>query len=113
MSSPDLKHENPTFFDKPQNIKVMMICFYVLCFLLAAADVFIHRHELKLIDGNVVKMIEQWPSFYAVFGFVGCSLLVFGAKLMRLFLMRSEHFYDPPNESENDINDKNTKDNNA
>lgn len=71
-----------------------MNSFYVLCVILLAADFFVHRHELKLADGNLIKTLEQMPSFYAVYGFVGCSLLVFGAKLMRIFLMRDEAYYD-------------------
>lgn len=93
-STNQAQQDKPTFFDKPSNVNTMMRIFYVLSFLLVLVDFFIHRHELYLKDGNIIKMLEQFPTFYAVYGFVGCSLLVFGAQLMRLFLMKKENFYD-------------------
>lgn len=87
-------HEKPAFFDKPKNVSILMYSFYVISIVLVAVDFFIHRHELKLADGNLIKTLEQMPTFYAVYGFVGCSLLVFGAKLMRIFMMREENYYD-------------------
>ena len=38
---------------------------------------------------------ENWPGFYAVFGFVACVLLVFVAKhILRPLVMRDEDYYD-------------------
>jgi len=80
------QHEPSGFFDKPKNIKKMLKVFYVICGLLVVADFIVHRH--------IYHSWENIPAFYAIYGFVGCSLLVFVAKWMRTFLMRKEDYYD-------------------
>lgn len=80
------QHEPSGFFDKPENIKKMLKVFYVICGLLVVADFIVHRH--------IYHSWENIPAFYAIYGFVGCSLLVFVAKWMRTFLMRKEDYYD-------------------
>ena len=49
-------------------------------------DFFIHRHTLHAY--------EQLPAFYALYGFLGCVILVLIAKEMRKVLMRKENYYD-------------------
>ncbi|MFY0641252.1 MAG: hypothetical protein JXR16_09415 [Bermanella sp.] len=80
------QHEPKGFFEKPENISKMLKVFYVICVLLAVADFIVHRH--------IYHSWENIPAFYAIYGFVGCSILVFIAKWMRTFLMRSEDYYD-------------------
>lgn len=80
------QHEPNGFFDKPENIKKMLNVFYVICGLLVVVDFIVHRH--------IYHSWENIPAFYAIYGFVGCSLLVFVAKWMRTFLMRKEDYYD-------------------
>ncbi|GAA3916058.1 hypothetical protein [Litoribacillus peritrichatus] len=80
------QHEPQGFFDKPENISKMLKVFYVVCALLVVADFIVHRH--------IYHSWENIPAFYAIYGFVGCSLLVFIAKWMRTFLMREEDYYD-------------------
>ena len=80
------QHEPAGFFDKPENISKMLKVFYVICALLVVADFIVHRH--------IYHSWENIPAFYAIYGFVGCSLLVFIAKWMRTFLMREEDYYD-------------------
>lgn len=80
------QHESKGFFEKPENINKMLKVFYVICVLLVLADFIVHRH--------VYHSWENIPAFYAIYGFVGCSILVFIAKWMRTFLMRSEDYYD-------------------
>lgn len=74
------------WFDKPENVSKILKVFYVLCVLLVIADFIVHRH--------IYHSWENIPAFYAIYGFVGCSLLVFVAKWMRTFLMRKEDYYD-------------------
>lgn len=81
----DLQDSNG-WFDKPENVSKMLKVFYVLCVLLVIADFIVHRH--------IYHSWENIPAFYAIYGFVGCSLLVFVAKWMRTFLMRKEDYYD-------------------
>lgn len=74
------------FFDKPENIAKILKVFYVICVLLVVADFIVHRH--------IYHDWENIPAFYAVYGFVGCVVLVLIAKLMRKVLMKEEDYYD-------------------
>lgn len=74
------------FFDKPENVSKMLKVFYVICALLVVADFIVHRH--------VYHSAENIPAFYAIYGFVGCVVLVLIAKEMRKLLMRKEDYYD-------------------
>lgn len=81
------EQQEPTgFFDKPENISKMLKVFYVVCALLVVADFIVHRH--------IYHDWENLPAFYALYGFVGCVILVLIAKEMRKFLMRGEDYYD-------------------
>ncbi len=79
-------NEPQDFFDKPENISKMLKVFYVLCGLLVLADFVVHRH--------IYHSWEQLPAFYAIYGFVGCVILVLIAREMRKVLMRGEDYYD-------------------
>lgn len=79
-------HEPQGFFDKPDNIRKMLKVFYVICGLLVVVDFIVHRH--------IYHDWENIPAFYAIYGFVGCVLLVLIAKEMRKVLMRKEDYYD-------------------
>ena len=79
-------HDSAGWFDKQENVKKMLKVFYVSCVLLVVADLIVHRH--------IYHSWENIPAFYAIYGFVGCSILVFVAKWMRTFLMRGEDYYD-------------------
>ena len=78
--------EPADFFDKPENIEKMLNIFYVVCALLVIVDFVVHRH--------IYHDWENIPAFYAIYGFVGCVVLVLIAKLMRKFLMKEEDYYD-------------------
>ncbi len=80
------QHEPDGFFDKPENIQKILRVFYVVCGLLVIADFLVHRH--------IYHSWEKLPAFYALYGFVGCVILVLIAKEMRKFLMRGEDYYD-------------------
>lgn len=74
------------FFDKPENVRMVLRVFYALCAVLVAADFVFHRH--------VYHDWENLPAFYAIFGFVACVVLVLLATQMRKVLMRGEDYYD-------------------
>ncbi|MBN3560753.1 hypothetical protein [Aliamphritea spongicola] len=80
------KHDSDGWFDKPENIKKMLKVFYVICGLLVLVDFMVHRH--------IYHDWENIPAFYAIYGFIGCVVLVLIAKEMRKFLMRGEDYYD-------------------
>ncbi|MDX1452310.1 MAG: hypothetical protein R3183_07110 [Oleiphilaceae bacterium] len=82
----DEQHEPSGFFDKPENISKILKVFYVICALLVIVDFVVHRH--------IYHDWENIPAFYAIYGFVGCVILVLIAKEMRKVLMRGEDYYD-------------------
>ncbi|MBU1565238.1 MAG: hypothetical protein KJ630_06380 [Proteobacteria bacterium] len=73
-------------FDKPGNVQRVLYALYGCCAALFILDFIIHRHKIHPWEGLL--------GFYAVYGFVGCVVLVLVAKWMRLFLMRDEDYYD-------------------
>lgn len=80
------EQEKPDFFDKQENIDKIIKVFYVICALLVVADLIVHRH--------IYHDWENIPAFYAIYGFVGCVVLVLIAKAMRKVLMKEEDYYD-------------------
>ena len=74
------------YLDKPENVQRLLKVFYVICALLFAADFFVHRHT-KIA-------LEEFPAFYAVFGFVAFVMLVIGSIALRKLVMRKEDYYD-------------------
>lgn len=83
-----MKHENetPDFFDKPENVKLILRVFYVLSGLLVLIDFVYHRH--------MEHPWEKVPAFYCIYGFVACVILVLIASQMRKLVMREEDYYD-------------------
>ncbi|GGK68453.1 hypothetical protein [Amphritea balenae] len=82
----DKHHSDDGWFDKPENVKKMLKVFYVVCALLVLVDFIVHRH--------IYHDWESIPAFYAIYGFIGCVVLVLIATEMRKFLMRGEDYYD-------------------
>ncbi len=80
------EQDKQDFFDKPENIGKILKVFYAICILLVVADFIVHRH--------IYHDWENIPAFYAVYGFVGCVVLVLIAKAMRKVLMKEEDYYD-------------------
>ena len=78
--------EKEYFFDKPENIKLVLKVFYIICALLVLADFVLHRH--------IGFGWEKIPAFYAIYGFIACVVLVVIAKEMRKVVMRKEDYYD-------------------
>ena len=71
------------------NVRRVLYSLYVCCAVLLIIDFLYHRHSLH--------PWESWPGFYAVYGFVGCVLLVLIAKLLRRLVKRPENYYDKGN----------------
>ena len=72
---------------KHKKLKSFLVLFYILCILLFAVDFIWPPH------GHLA--IEEWPGFYAVYGFLGCSILVFVSKfVLRPAVMKGEDYYD-------------------
>ncbi len=86
------KNEKEFFFDKENNINLVLRIFYTLCALLFLMDFVVHRH--------IYIWYESIPAFYALYGFVACVVLVLIAKQMRKWLMRDEDYYQQKPDSE-------------
>ncbi|ACV26191.1 hypothetical protein [Kangiella koreensis] len=94
--------EKQYLFDNPKNVKRLLYVVYAICIVLVLLDFVIHRH-----------IYHSWESlfgFYAIYGFVGCVVLVLVAKWMRTFLMRDEDYYDrielKQNKTQNETQEK-------
>lgn len=74
------------YFDRPETIKKLWIMLYAICGLLVVADFFTHRHPHFGFDGFI--------GFYALLGFVSCSVLILFSKLVALALKTKEDYYD-------------------
>lgn len=81
-----MNHKVKHLFDNPHNVKRILRSLYVICALLFAMDFIVHRYTMHSWE-------NLW-GFYAIYGFVGCVMLVLIAKWMRRFLMRPENYYD-------------------
>jgi len=82
MSGEDRKY----WLDEPGNVQKIIWALFAVCAALFLADAFYHKHSYF--------EAENFFGFYAIFGFVVCVALVLAAKGMRVFLMRSEDYYD-------------------
>ncbi|HAD88429.1 MAG TPA: hypothetical protein DCG48_13795 [Rhodospirillaceae bacterium] len=75
-----------SWLDDPKTVRKIVLALFVLCAGLFFADGFYEKHSHF--------GAEDVFGFYALYGFVMCVVLVVGAKLMRVFLMRDEDYYD-------------------
>lgn len=74
-------------FDKPANVKRLLWTLYSCLIGLILIDLFIAKHPYF--------PWEEYPSFYAAYGFVSCVLLVLAAKyILRKMVKRREDYYD-------------------
>ncbi len=74
-------------FDKPKNVKILLWSFYASLVVLLFLDLFVSKHPYF--------RWEEWPEFYAVYGFVACVVLVIVAKyVLRPLVKRREDYYD-------------------
>ncbi len=75
------------FFDKPQNVKRVLMGFYIFLILVIVVDLILPKHPFFTWDG--------YPFFYASFGFVAFVFLIFAAKyILRPIVKRKEDYYD-------------------
>ncbi len=80
------------FFDNPGNVELVIYSLYVCCGLLLLLDFIVHRHTY-----------HEWENllgFYSIYGFVACTAIVFGSKVLRTFVEREEEFYNDNHTSE-------------
>ena len=78
--------KDPRWLDRPGSVDKVVRTVYAVCALLFLADLAYHKHPHFAA--------EEWFGFYGLFAFVGCLILVFGAKAMRVLLKRPPDYYD-------------------
>ena len=74
------------FFEKSSRLRAVLIAFILLCVCLFAIDFFVKRYVYFEIEGVY--------NFYSIYGFIMFSIIIFGSRLLRFLLGRSENFYD-------------------
>jgi len=80
-----MEQERKYFFDNPRNVKLVIYTLYGSCGVLMLLDFFVHRHIIHHWEGLL--------GFYSIYGFVGCTAIVLGSKLLRIFVQRGENYY--------------------
>jgi hypothetical protein len=73
-------------FDNPRNVKVVLYSLYICCGVLLLLDFVIHRHLNHRWEGLL--------GFYSIYGFIGCTAIVLGSKLLRVMVGRAEDYYE-------------------
>tara|TARA_R110000787_G_scaffold239367_9_gene345694 strand:+ start:25106 stop:25381 length:276 start_codon:yes stop_codon:yes gene_type:complete len=88
MSEHETKFHDPRkyWLDDPKNVKKIIWFVVIACIALFAAEAFYQKHPYFAA--------ESLFGFYAIYGFVACVGLVLVTKVMRVFLMRDEEYYD-------------------
>ncbi len=82
-----MDQEKKHIWDDRKNIVTLLKILFVICGALFLVDFVIHRH-------SYMKW-EEWPGFYAIYGFVACVILVLIAKyILRPLVKREEDYYD-------------------
>ena len=80
-----MSQERKHLFDKPENVSRVIRLLAGICLILFILDFILDRHGKH--------PWEHMPGFYALYGLVGCVLLVIIAKWMRIFLKRPPDYY--------------------
>ncbi len=79
--------QKKNFFDKPGNVNKLLRVFWGVLLALLVIDFFISKH--------LHFSWENWPGFYAAFGFVAFVGLILVAKyILRPLVKRKEDYYD-------------------
>ena len=87
MGKKEQQTEKEHFFDKQKNIKGLFLFFCITLLIFLISEFLIHKH--------IYFPWEEWPWFYAVFGFVAFVVLIFAAKyILRPLVKRKEDYYD-------------------
>ncbi len=78
--------DDPRWLDDPRHVTRIVHVLMGLCALALVADFFYTKHPF--FD------VEEFPGFYAVYGFVVSTALVLSAKQLRKLVGRPEDYYE-------------------
>jgi len=85
-----MKQEKESYFlERPGAIRKLWIILYIICALTVVSDFFIERgpHEPHFA-------VDHYVGFYALLGFVACSVSILFAKVAGFILKRKEDYFD-------------------
>jgi cytochrome bd-type quinol oxidase subunit 2 len=71
---------------RPENRRPIWIAFAIVLLATVVAGF--------MVDMHPHFAFESWPAFFAIYGFLACVVLIFGAKLLGLLLRRPDTYYD-------------------
>lgn len=74
------------FFDKRKNVKLILYALYSGCGVLVLLDFIVHRH--------INLEWERLLGFYSIYGFISCTAIVLGSKVLRTLVSRDEDYYE-------------------
>ena len=78
--------------DSPAGAKRIYHVLLAVCGMLVVIGWLLPHHETH---GGAAGLAASIPSFYGIYGFVMCALLVLVAKALRRLLIRPEDYYAP------------------
>lgn len=84
------------YFDDPKRWKRLIAILCVVCGVLLALD-FVNFLQMRMGWSELRHPERDWeglPPFYAVYGFLAYTAIVYTAKLLRKGVMRDEDYYD-------------------
>ena len=88
-----MSETNKHWLLRQENIRKLWIGFIVILVITVVAGLFVHQHESFGIEDSF--------GFYAWYGFITCVGMVVFAKVLGIFLKRSEEYYgDAPDDNE-------------
>lgn len=88
------------WFDKKENVQKILYGLFAACAFFVVLDIIFW---LTKFDKHPYLKWEQWPGFYAIYGFVACVAPVLIAKhVLRPLVMRAENYYDNESKGDND-----------
>ena len=79
------------WLDDKKNVDKIWYGLIAICGLTVLADAFYHKHTVYDVEDFVWGM-------YGWYGLIGCIFLVLSAKILRKITMRSEDYYDEPDD---------------
>lgn len=84
--------EKQYIFDKPRNVKRLIIAFVAICGFLLLLELVVHRHTEHAWENLI--------GFYPLYGFISYVLLVFLSRGLRALVMRPEQYYEEAGQNE-------------
>jgi len=79
------------FLDEPKNLAMLTKMFYASLVVLVLLEVVLMGIHVELSLAH----IAEFPMFHAIYGFVGCIVMVFVVKFLgHHWLMKEEDYYD-------------------